>query len=230
MSDSLTADEFVVFSGRRYRPNSTCYMCDKPFYVPPSRKKDDSCCSIKCMGVKKRGRPQSEVFGKNCYSIPKGHTPWNKGIKGYALQANIKPCAEKRCGCCGFAFFVKPSQSVRKFCSAPCSLRMMQIKKKGTRVPSIAGPNHYRWKEDRTELRKAWHERNKPAYREFVAEVLSRDGYQCVLCGSTKRLEVDHIKRFSEYPELRTDINNGRTLCHECHVKTPNYGNRRSKK
>jgi len=44
------------------------------------------------------------------------------------------------------------------------------------------------------------------------------------MCGiNNKTLEADHIKAFSEYPELIYDINNGRTLCKECHKKTDNY-------
>jgi hypothetical protein len=27
-----------------------------------------------------------------------------------------------------------------------------------------------------------------------------------------------------EWPELRFDVGNGRTLCFDCHKKTPNYG------
>ena len=38
------------------------------------------------------------------------------------------------------------------------------------------------------------------------------------------KLEADHIKSFSICPEGRLDINNGRTLCEECHKKTDNYG------
>jgi len=37
-------------------------------------------------------------------------------------------------------------------------------------------------------------------------------------------IQADHIRRFSEYPELRFDLNNGRTLCTECHKKIT-YGN-----
>lgn len=61
-------------------------------------------------------------------------------------------------------------------------------------------------------------------YRTWRTKVFERDNYTCVQCGKTNcYLEADHIKSFAYYPELRFDIDNGRTLCLECHKKTPNY-------
>lgn len=54
-------------------------------------------------------------------------------------------------------------------------------------------------------------------------QVFERDGYKCVKCGSKGYLEADHIKPFAYFPELRFDINNGRTLCRKCHRKTDTY-------
>lgn len=65
---------------------------------------------------------------------------------------------------------------------------------------------------------------NSPEYLHWRMACLVRDGHRCVSCNSTNRLEVDHIKPWSLYPGLRFDIANGRTLCHDCHAKTPTYG------
>lgn len=49
--------------------------------------------------------------------------------------------------------------------------------------------------------------------------VLERDGYKCRTCGSTKYLHAHHIKTWDSHPELRLDIDNGKTLCRTCHYK-----------
>ena len=48
-------------------------------------------------------------------------------------------------------------------------------------------------------------------------QVFERDHYLCQICGSNKDLQVDHIQSWSEYVELRFNINNCRTLCSNCH-------------
>ena len=62
-------------------------------------------------------------------------------------------------------------------------------------------------------------------YRLWRKTVFERDKYTCVFCGKMGgRLEADHIKPFALFPELRFAIDNGRTLCGDCHRKTDNYG------
>lgn len=67
--------------------------------------------------------------------------------------------------------------------------------------------------------------RHSIEYKLWRRSVLERDKNTCVWCGSTEKLHVDHIKRFSDYPELRFAIDNGRVLCVACHLTTDTYGN-----
>jgi 5-methylcytosine-specific restriction enzyme A len=66
--------------------------------------------------------------------------------------------------------------------------------------------------------------RGSAKYKQWRKEVLERDNYQCVICKSVEKLEVDHIKSFAQYPESRFDISNGQTLCKFHHKQTANYG------
>ena len=55
-------------------------------------------------------------------------------------------------------------------------------------------------------------------YRIWRRKVYERDGYTCQDCGKRGgKLNAHHVKSFSLYPELRLNVNNGKTLCEPCH-------------
>lgn len=62
-------------------------------------------------------------------------------------------------------------------------------------------------------------ERKTYEYKKWRNAVIERDG-RCVECGSKESLVAHHIKPFADYPELRTEISNGVTLCRKCHIET----------
>ena len=55
-------------------------------------------------------------------------------------------------------------------------------------------------------------------------DVFERDDYTCQMCNQRNgRKNVHHILRFVDYPEFRSNINNGITLCIDCHNKTKGH-------
>jgi len=82
------------------------------------------------------------------------------------------------------------------------------------------GAEHWNWQggiaEDRSSVRMT------PEYRAWRTAVFRRDGFRCVKCRSRDRIQADHKLRWRDHPELRYDIENGQTLCHEHHVEKTN--------
>ena len=102
----------------------------------------------------------------NSGSFQKGHSTWNKGLKGY-----------------------------------------------------MAGALNNKWKGGILQgVRKI---RRSTELKDWRIKVFERDNYTCQKCDvKGTKLNAHHIKLFAKYPELRFDVNNGITLCNDCHKKT----------
>lgn len=99
--------------------------------------------------------------------------------------------------------------------------------------PNISGKNHYNWKGGRSRYCRFGY--YTPRYIKWRTEIFTRDNYTCIWCGIKSGngkaviLNADHIKPFSLFPELRFAIDNGRTLCIDCHKTTDTYAGKISK-
>jgi hypothetical protein len=62
--------------------------------------------------------------------------------------------------------------------------------------------------------------RNSVEYNNWRNSVFIRDDYICQHCKQKSgMLNAHHIKSYKDYPELRLILDNGITLCYDCHKK-----------
>jgi 5-methylcytosine-specific restriction endonuclease McrA len=192
------------------RTGIRCANCDKEFFVPPNaigRKY----CSDTCY----HSRPTTEEFRKKMSLVTKKehNGMWGKKHK----KESISKMSANRSG------ILHSEESKRK----------MSISRKGRRPPcaGMPGEKNGNWKGGITPICLAIRLSHK--YRLWRADVITKDRFTCMLCGSVGvNLEVDHYpKKFNtifkesgvkttadayNYEEF-WDINNGRTLCRNCH-------------
>lgn len=121
-----------------------------------------------------------------------------------AACKNIR--GRRTCLFCGSIFTRGENGSYgSKYCSRFCSLSHMQNER------------HPAWKDGGSLVReRARYSGDAAKWRDAVK---ARDGYECVKCGAKSNLHAHHIKSFSDHPELRTQLENGMTLCVTCHSK-----------
>lgn len=88
------------------------------------------------------------------------------------------------------------------------------------------GKDHPLYKHDRTQIKSP-----RPRYEntEWKKQVFNRDNFTCQKCGIRGgKLQADHIKPYCICTEEeKWNLDNGRTLCLECHKKTKSYGRKK---
>lgn len=157
---------------------------------------------------KLRGRKYSEEHKKNISDSLKGKKrPYmSKLIKDRKPDWTGKKHAE---------------ESLRKMRESHLGQKAWNKGKKNNKPPE----EHWNWKGGITPINESI--RRSLEYRLWRESVFTRDKYKCVWCKKKGvKLHADHIKPFAYFPELRFAIDNGRTLCEECHRNTDTYGGR----
>lgn len=79
------------------------------------------------------------------------------------------------------------------------------------------GSDHWNWKGGLKAL--VYGIRASSEYYQWKKAVLERDNHTCQDCGATEGLDTHHIQSLIKYPELIFDVNNGLTLCEDCHKR-----------
>jgi len=136
--------------------------------------------------------------------------PWNKGKKGVYSEATRK----------------RISDTLKSKGILPPNRKGTTMSQKARDKISRAfkGKKHPNWRGGLTTKNERI--RKSKEYKLWRKSVFERDNYQCIWGGKEhgSKLNADHIKPFALFPELRFAIDNGRTLCVECHRKTDTFG------
>ena len=174
---------------------------------------------------------QGEKFGfQKGHKINLGKTFTKRGIY-------------KICSVCQEKFYVALGASNRRvYCSKKCLFassiyrNAISQRQKGKIVSeevkeklslAFRGPKSFLWMGGKGLITKNL--RQHPKYTQWRRRVVKKDGYKCVKCGSKSNLHADHIIPVVENPKLIFKVDNGRTLCGDCHTQITNEW-RKSKK
>ena len=200
-----------------------CKQCGKKFEVPESyykkqvkRSQEPKFCSIECR-INSQRKNKTLAKCDNC-----GKTIWTSKDNNHSF------CSEKcrieyakretkiaTCNNCGKSFEKNKyayDRAKTHYCSQKCY-------------------DEYRTKRKETYKELSHYLRTHNSYDKWRNEVLKRDNYMCTKCGSKKDLHAHHINRLYDICDKYNmkqedvlnskefnDINNGITLCQDCHA------------
>lgn len=211
------------------RQEQICFICANKFYFYKNKKCERKYCSRSCYRkghvVWNKGKTYTKEEKKKInisglekgrgfwkgkklpYKVPtsfkKGHIPWSKSQKGVTLNT-------------GRTHFKKGTVPLNIILKLKKWQREHEVWNKGKHFPQVAGSNNHNWKGGITSIHMKI--RDSIEYEDWRKKVFERDNFTCQFCNEIGgRLEADHIKPFSLFPELRTNLDNGQTLCKSCH-------------
>lgn len=154
-------------------------------------------CSFVCYHASRRGKPIAQFEGKR--GTGRRRVNYASGPDNPRYTRITAPCLQ-----CGRPFTFRAHRAGEaKFCTRRCAY-------------------DFRDRGLSTENEKL---RQSPRYKEWRTRVFERDNYTCQECKTRGGfLNADHIKPFAFFPDLRFDVDNGRTLCAPCHRQTDTFG------
>lgn len=96
-----------------------------------------------------------------------------------------------------------------------------RIKMRESQLKRIKEGRHNNYKGLKNENKRI---RGSLEYKLWREAIFKRDDWTCKTCFVRgKKLHAHHILSFAKFPEVRLSINNGITLCENCHKKTDSY-------
>lgn len=175
------------------------------------------------MRLVKKDKKLTEEQLKNHYRFPKGYKPWNTNLTtetSEKLRRTVEKAAKTRTGM---------KKTMTKQWKENLSLAMKERYRNGLTV----------WNKGRVEKSTLQTIiRHSAEYFDWRSRVFYRDDFTCQTCDKRgDYLNADHIKTFASifkehniktlddavYCKELWNINNGRTLCKECHILTDSF-------
>lgn len=170
---------------------------------------------------KARGRPFQKGHKVNLGRKNKPQQGFQKGHKGFVSKEGYEKIAKKRRG---LHFSLEWKNKISLANKGQVAWSKDKTLTEEQKRPRIEGLKRY-WDKKGRVTSENKRIRRSLEFRLWRKSVFDRDDYTCQHCKKRgAELHPDHIKPFALFPELRFDINNGRTLCKTCHMETPTWG------